>query len=128
MRITEVDETNLRQRNVPGYYEEEEDEYITDDEEFFDGEDEDPKEDGVCARIARVAASLAPNQICKTISISSGNLLEKSKSVAKTAGNFAWILTTSMILIGIPVLLAYDREKNDAMQAGQMMPLDGKKN
>jgi hypothetical protein len=35
-------------------------------------------------------------------------------------GNLAWIFTTSVLLIGLPVLFAYDREKNyEALEAEQ---------
>lgn len=33
-------------------------------------------------------------------------------SMAKWAGKAAWIITTSMVLIGLPLLFAYDREKS----------------
>lgn len=36
-------------------------------------------------------------------------------------GNIAWTFTTSMLLIGLPVLFAYDREK--ALQEQQLMGL-----
>jgi hypothetical protein len=35
-------------------------------------------------------------------------------------GNVAWMITTSVILVGLPVLYAYDREKNyEAYEAEQ---------
>lgn len=37
------------------------------------------------------------------------------------AGNLAWVFTTSMLLIGLPVLFAYDREK--ALQEQQLLSL-----
>lgn len=130
MRITEIDASELRRRNVPGAEYEDynsDEEYITEDE-YFDDEDEiesySQKRRGLGQKISNVAAALAPGRIGSTLKNTSVSLLEKSKSVAKTAGNVAWIVTTSLILVGLPVLYAYDREKNTAAQTGQMLPLD----
>lgn len=35
----------------------------------------------------------------------------KGKKVVEVAGHLAWIFTTSMLLVGLPLLYAYDREK-----------------
>jgi hypothetical protein len=39
----------------------------------------------------------------------------------RVAGNLAWIFTTTMLLVGLPVLFAYDREKS--LQEQQLMGL-----
>lgn len=41
--------------------------------------------------------------------------------IGRVAGNIAWIFTTSMLLVGLPVLFAYDREK--ALQEQQLVGL-----
>lgn len=129
MRISEVHESEVRRRNVPGAEYEDDDEYITEDEYYDDDDDHGTEEythkpRGFSQKISNVAAALAPGRIGNTIKSTSASMMEKSKSVAKTAGNVAWIVTTSLILVGLPVLYAYDREKNSAAQTGQMLPLD----
>lgn len=128
MKIEEVDESEARRRNVPGAAQyEDDDEYITEDEYYDDDdgmEEYSHKPRGFSQKISNVAAALAPGRLGNTIKSTSASMLETSKAVAKTAGNVAWIVTTSLILVGLPVLYAYDREKNSAAQTGQMHPLD----
>lgn len=131
MRIEEIEESGIRRRNVAGNemmhgYPEDDDEYITDEEyeDYLDEDEEGATGPGFRDRLFNVMASLAPNRIGRTLKSSTGGLMEKSKSMAKAAGNLAWIVSTSLILVGVPVLYAYDREKSMAAQGGQMMPLD----
>jgi len=42
----------------------------------------------------------------------SQKMMNQMWSVSLLAGRLAWIFTTSMLLVGLPVLFAYDREKN----------------
>lgn len=48
-----------------------------------------------------------------------GKLSDNLMRLMKSAGNIAWILATSMIMVGLPVLFAYDREKS--LQDQQLM-------
>lgn len=48
-----------------------------------------------------------------------GNLWGQLQTLSKMVGSLAWIFTTSMLLVGLPVLFAYDREK--AIQEQQLM-------
>lgn len=130
MRISEVEEGSiLRRRNVPDAYNEyaSDEEYVTDEEyEDYDIEEEeeaDRNHQGRNSFASRLAA-IVPSRLTRSLKLSSTSLVEKSKAVAKTTGNLAWIVTTSLILLGVPVLYAYDREKNMAAQSGQMAPLD----
>lgn len=45
----------------------------------------------------------------------------RMQHVGMVAGNLAWIFTTSMLLVGLPVLFAYDREK--VLQEQQLLGL-----
>lgn len=49
----------------------------------------------------------------------SGNLWGQLQTLSKMVGSLAWIFTTSMLLVGLPVLFAYDREK--AIQEQQLI-------
>lgn len=129
MRIEELEESGVRRRNVAGneilHGYTDDDEYITDEEyEDYLDEDEEASAPGLRNRLTNVLAALAPNRISRTLKTSTTGLMQKSGSMARTAGNLAWIVSTSLILVGVPVLFAYDREKNMAAQGGQMMPLD----
>lgn len=131
MRITEVNDPELRRRNIGAdyaaeeYLSEEEEEYFT-EEEYNDDEGLDvaPRAKGLRQRVSNVVAALSPSRLGKTLKGTSISLIHRSKAMARTAGNLAWIVTTSMILVGLPVLYAYDREKNTSAQNGQMLPLD----
>lgn len=123
MRITEVQES----RHIDDYAEfrdvdEDEEDYYTEDE--FE---ETPVSNGsksLRGHVTNVIQAFTPSRIRHTLQNTSLNMVEQTKSLGRTAGNLAWIFTTSMLLVGLPVLYAYDREKNTAMQAGQMAPLD----
>lgn len=52
---------------------------------------------------------------------STKRLWTRMQYVGRVAGNLAWIFTTSMLLVGLPVLFAYDREK--ALQEQQLLGL-----
>lgn len=45
-------------------------------------------------------------------------LYDRIGMLMKKAGSIAWVFTTSMLLVGLPVLFAYDREK--ALQEQQL--------
>ena len=48
------------------------------------------------------------------------NIYNRVSSWGVVLGNLMWMMTTSVILIGLPVLYAYDREKNyEAYEAEQ---------
>jgi hypothetical protein len=96
----------------------EDDEYYTEDE---DGEDGAPANGSMSTRLL---ASFKPGNLKKSLKGAGQNLAAKSWKAVTAAGNVAWIVTTSMILIGLPVLYAYDREKNTSAQSGNMLPLD----
>lgn len=49
-----------------------------------------------------------------------GSVWQRMQRWGTVLGNVAWMLTTSVILVGLPVLYAYDREKNyEAYEAEQ---------
>jgi hypothetical protein len=116
MRISEV--TEDRYGHEAEAYEdyEDDDEYITEDEDEIVA----PSKAGF---MDNLKSSLSPSNLKKRWN--AGSLMTGGKSAAKVAGNIAWILCTSTLLVGFPILYAYDREKNAAAQSGQLMPLDG---
>lgn len=124
MRITELSDDDHGQADASFLnnteYEEftDEDEYYTEDE---DGEDGAPVNGSMSTRLL---ASIKPGNLKRSLKGAGQDLAAKSWKAVKAAGNVAWIVTTSMILIGLPVLYAYDREKNTSAQSGQMLPLD----
>ena len=127
MRITEVQESHRNEEYLElNDEEDDDDEYITEDEfdDAFDDESKPQKPVNFRSGITNVVQAFTPGRIRQTIRSTSSGMIEQSKSVARTAGNLAWIFTTSMLLVGLPVLYAYDREKNSALQAGQLAPLD----
>ena len=46
----------------------------------------------------------------------------------KYVGHAAWIFTTSMILVGLPILFAYDREKSTIEFEKEQQKYDSKQN
>lgn len=46
---------------------------------------------------------------------------KKGWNLVQLVGKIAWIFTTSMLLIGLPILYAYDREKNTQLQEQPML-------
>lgn len=52
-----------------------------------------------------------------------GKLSGRVDKLWRMAGSIAWIFTTSMLLVGLPVLFAYDREKS--LQEQQLGGLPG---
>jgi hypothetical protein len=51
-------------------------------------------------------------------------LCTRMQGLWKMAGSLAWMFTTSMLLIGLPVLFAYDREKSlSEQQLGGLPPV-----
>lgn len=127
MRITELsddDHTGDASFMNNGDYEE-----FTEDEEYYtDEEDElDEINNGVATNgsiTSRLMETFKPGNLKKSFRGAGQNLVAKSWNAVTAAGNVAWIVTTSMILVGLPVLYAYDREKNTSAQSGQMLPLD----
>lgn len=88
------------------------DDYTTDDEEYYDGED-----DGSYGRSQgrgpiSFITNLIPSKLRSRLSIWSARALSASTSFAKMIGKTAWIVTTSLLLVGLPLLYAYDREKS----------------
>lgn len=87
------------------------DDYTTDDEEYYEECEEDSgvnKKQGPIAFIT----NLIPFKLRSRISNWSARALSASTAFAQMAGKAAWILTTSLLLVGLPLLYAYDREKS----------------
>lgn len=86
------------------------DDYTTDDEYYEEIEEngEDTKAPGPFGFIS----ALIPAPLRSRLSIWSRRALSASISFAKLTGKAAWIITTSVLLIGLPLLYAYDREKS----------------
>ena len=83
--------------------------YTTDDEE--EGEELDEYE-GEKNGPMTYLKSFIPAALRNRLSIWSRRALSASMTFAKFTGKTAWILTTSLLLIGLPLLYAYDREKS----------------
>lgn len=88
------------------------DDYTTDDEDNYYEETEDFEGYGQSNRFSKFITSLIPISFRSRISIWSRKALNLSLNFAKLTGQAAWILTTSLLLIGLPLLYAYDREKS----------------
>lgn len=87
------------------------DDYTTDDGEYYE-ECETDNEENKKKGLAAFITNLIPSKLRSRLSIWSYRALSASTSFAKMAGKAAWILTTSLLLIGLPLLYAYDREKS----------------
>ena len=90
------------------------DDYTTDDEDYYYEETED-FEGGYgqsSNRFSKFITGLIPISFRSRISIWSRKALKLSLNFAKLTGHAAWILTTSLLLVGLPLLYAYDREKS----------------
>lgn len=85
------------------------DDYITDDEDY-ESEEYDSVEDKPGP--FNFLTSIIPIRIRNRLSIWSERALSSSIYLAKMTGKAAWILTTSVLLVGLPLLYAYDREKS----------------
>lgn len=83
------------------------DDYTTDDEEY-----EESESTGKFKGPISFLTALIPAKLRSRLSIWSQRALSTSISLAKMAGKAAWIVTTSVLLIGLPLLYAYDREKS----------------
>lgn len=99
-----------------------------DDSEYTDAsedEDQESLESASGARTGVVTSLMHRIRRCcrwpSTSAFSWGRLRSRMSTVVSFAGNAAWIFTTSMLLIGLPVLFAYDREK--ALQEQQLLGL-----
>lgn len=88
------------------------DDYTTDDGE--DEEDFEVEESSAIGGRSKIMNlfSFIPLRLRNRLSIWSQRALSASISLAKMTGKAAWILTTSVLLIGLPLLYAYDREKS----------------
>lgn len=86
-------------------YEDVSDEY-TDSDELAE-----EAEDSVFAPIQRLK-KFVPAWLRRNAVQWSAKLYERALYLGRIAGNIAWIFTTSMLLVGLPVLYAYDREKS----------------
>lgn len=87
------------------------DDYTTDEGEYYEeceSDDEENKKQGPIAFIT----NLIPSKLRTRLSNWSSRALSASTAFAKMAGKAAWILTTSLLLVGLPLLYAYDREKS----------------
>ena len=91
--------------------------FTTDDErDFEEGEEEDEEEDeeevDTKNSPMKFLSSFIPLRIRTRLSLWSERALIASISLAKFTGKAAWIITTSVLLVGLPLLYAYDREKS----------------
>lgn len=86
--------------------------YMTDDGEEYEEVDEDEYENENKSRFVSYVTGFIPFSIRSRISIWSSKALSASISLAKMTGKAAWIVTTSLLLVGLPLLYAYDREKS----------------
>lgn len=128
MRITELSDDD--HQAAASFLNNSDYEEFTDEDEYYTDEEE---EEGMGASngastkgsfTTRLLASVKPGNLKKSLRGAGQNLAAKSWKAITAAGNVAWIVTTSMILVGLPVLYAYDREKSTSAQSGQMLPLD----
>ena len=87
------------------------DDYTTDDEEYYEECEEDPEVNKRQGPVAFIT-NLIPFKLRSRISNWSARALSASTAFAQMAGKAAWILTTSLLLVGLPLLYAYDREKS----------------
>ena len=127
MRIRELDAAGLDLDPRHTTYEDDDYTDVNEDEEYY-SEEEAFESDarGQMQRpsiSSRLLGALKPAALKKRLQGATTDLAGKGWRVASVAGNLAWIVTTSMLLVGLPVLYAYDREKNAAAQGG-MVPLD----
>jgi mitochondrial import receptor subunit TOM22 len=83
-------------------------EYTSDEDEDDELEEYNNSKNGINAFFA----SFIPVRIRSRLSVWSRRALSSSVSLIKFTGKAAWILTTSLLLIGLPLLYAYDREKS----------------
>lgn len=86
------------------------DDYTTDDEGCE--EEAESVKGGSLVNPLSFLINLIPVPIRSRLSIWSRKAILASISVAKLTGKAAWIITTSVLLVGLPLLYAYDREKS----------------
>lgn len=85
--------------------------YTTDDGEEYEDEEEEEYETRKSG-LARYVIGFIPLSVRSRLSMWSSKALSASISFAKMTGKAAWIITTSLLLVGLPLLYAYDREKS----------------
>ena len=88
------------------------DDFTTDDEDFEELDEEDGHYNGKFTGPFGFITAFIPAPFRSRFSIWSRRALSASISFAKMTGKAAWIVTTSVLLIGLPLLYAYDREKS----------------
>ena len=88
------------------------DDYTTDDEDFEELEDDYERGNGKLNGPFAFISAIIPAKFRSRLSIWSRRALSASISFAKLTGKAAWIITTSVLLVGLPLLYAYDREKS----------------
>lgn len=86
------------------------DDYTTDDGEEYEEVDSDYEDEK--KGLVSYVAGFIPLRLRSRLSMWSTKALSASISFAKMTGKAAWILTTSLLLVGLPLLYAYDREKS----------------
>lgn len=90
------------------------DDYTTDDGEYEEGSEFEGT--GFNGKANRGPLSFlfgfVPMTVRSKLSNLSKRALSASLNLAKMTGKAAWILTTSLLLIGLPLLYVYDREKS----------------
>lgn len=79
------------------------DEYTTDDETFSNGPS---------AQRAWNPSRFLPLGLRKRVSAWSRGAWSSAGRIAQWVGRAAWIITTSMLLVGLPLLYVYDQEKS----------------
>lgn len=114
--MVRIQEVNNRQPSDDVEYEDVSDEYTDDDE----GGEYDAAPVG---GLPGMLAALLPDWLAKRAGRWSTAVYARVGVLFARAGSLAWIFTTSMLLIGLPVLFAYDREKS--LQEQQLGSLSG---
>ena len=123
MVIVEEEETGnvmeLRRRGAGIHYEDEDDSYLEEeDSEYEDIEDESPSS-RTTPFIDRLRRSLSGF-------FSASGLPAFGARLYSIVASSAWVLTTTLIMVGLPVLYAYDREQNATAMEREQQRFDTK--
>lgn len=96
-------------------------EAVTDDE--FVTESEDESRTPTALQTGASKWGVSPAWLSKRFSTLWTVFLARGRKLVLIAGHLAWIFTTSMLLVGLPILYAYDREKNAQLQEQPMLAM-----
>lgn len=122
MVIVEEEETGnvmeLRRRGAGIHYEDEDDSYLEEDDSEYEDVDED------------LPAAHTPfiERLRRSISgfFSASGLPAFGSRLYSIVASSAWVLTTTLIMVGLPVLYAYDREQNAVAMEREQQRFDTK--